>query len=165
MKRPAALASLLLLLLVPAAASARGGGAGGGGGGGGGGTAATPPPPGAPCYRFEEKGIQVVTARASIVMQGNGDLVNCSDHDETVFFRVRNTGPNPDLSAPVFEQNFVPPRPLAATTIKPGSKLSYQWFLSNPAPSSVYEVELTAVDATTGLDAATAVDEFVTPAA
>ena len=164
MKRLAPARTALLIFAVPAVAAARGGG-GAGGGGGGGTPVSTPVPPGAPCYRFDEKGIQVITARASIVMQGNGDLVNCSDHDETVFFRVRNTGPNPDLSAPVFEQNFVPPRPLAATTIKPGSKLSYQWFLSNPAPSSVYEVEFTAVDANTGLDAATAVDEFVTPPA
>ena len=161
MKRLLLAFALLAIAALPAAAFARGGG----GGGGGGGTVSTPPPPGTDCYSWDEKGIQVVTARASIVMQGNGDLVNCSDHNETVWFRVTNTGPNPDLSAPVFEANPVPPRPLAATTIKPGSKLSYQWFLNNPAPSSIYEVKITAVDATTGLDATSAVDEFMTPPA
>jgi hypothetical protein len=160
MKRLTVTASLLLILIVPATALARGGT-----GGGGGGVTSTPPTPGAPCYQWNEKGIGVVTARATIVMQGNGDLLNCSDHDETVWFRVTNTGPNPHLTAPVFDQNFVPPRPLAATTIKPSSKLAYQWFLNNPAPSSVYEVKITAVDAGTGLDATSAVDEFVTPPA
>ena len=161
MKRLAAATALILVAVSPTAAVARGGG---GGGGGGGAVVSTPPPAGPDCYPWNEKGIGIITARASIVMHGTGDLVNCSDHDETVWFRETRTGPNPDLSAPVFQQGE-PTRPLAATTIKPGSKVAYEWFLTNPAPSSVYEVRIDAVDATTGLDAATAIDEFVTPPA
>ena len=164
MKRLAVSLSLLTMAIVPAAAFAQGGPGGGGGGGGGGGTVSTAPP-GQPCYQWQEKPISIITARSGIVMHGQGDLVNCSDHSVSVSFRESVTDANPDLTQPLVFHAGEPARPLGVVTIKPGSKVSYEWFLTNPFPSSTYAIRLDAIDGTTlGVDTSL-IDEFVTPPA
>jgi hypothetical protein len=161
MKRLVITTALLAMSVLPTAAF----GAKGAGGGGGGGVASTPPPAGADCFQWNEKPISIITARASIVMHGTGDLVNCSDHSVSVSFRETRTAANPDLSAPLVFEQGEPARPLGVVTIKPESKVAYEWFLTNPFPSSTYAIKLDAIDATTLQVDTSLIDEFVTPPA